>query len=244
MKKIKLEIAYDGTDYCGWQTQPGLPSIEETVNHALSELLGEKIRMTGASRTDSGVHALGNVAVFRSDTRIPAEKISYALNQRLPEEIRIQDSCEVPECFHPRYDAKKKRYCYRILNSTFALPTERLYSHFFYTNLDIDKMKKGAAYLLGSHDFKGYCSARTTVENTVRTIFSLEVLKTGNIIEVEVEGNGFLYNMVRIIAGTLIKIGTGEWKAEQAKEALEKMDRSLAGPTAPARGLTLMKIFY
>ncbi len=244
MKRVKLIVAYDGTNYCGWQIQINGITVEEVLNKTISELVGETIAVIGASRTDSGVHAMGNVAVFDTESRIPAEKMSFALNQRLPEDIRIQESCEVPLDWHPRYCDTRKTYEYRILNRRFAIPTERLYSHFFYYPLDVEKMQKAADYLVGEHDFKSFCSTRTQVENTVRTIYFLRVIKEGDMIRIQINGNGFLYNMVRIIVGTLLKVGTGMYPPEHVKEILEAKDRRLAGPKAEARGLTLMEIEY
>lgn len=245
MKRIKLVVAYEGTNYCGWQIQPSGITIEAVLNKALSELLGETIKVTGASRTDSGVHSLGNVAVFDTDTRIPPEKICYALNQRLPEDIVVQSSCEVAPDFHPRHCYSEKTYEYRILNRKIPIPTLRKDTYFYYRNLDVEKMKKAAAYLVGTHDFKSFCSIHTTVEDTVRTILSCEVEKfLEDIITIRVTGTGFLYNMVRIIAGTLVQVGVGEKEPEDILEILEKKDRSAAGPTAPAHGLTMIGIEY
>lgn len=244
MKRVKLIVAYDGTNYCGWQIQINGITVEEVLNKTISELVGEPIAVIGASRTDSGVHAMGNVAVFDTESRIPAEKMSFALNQRLPEDIRIQESCEVPLDWHPRYCDTRKTYEYRILNRRFAIPTERLYSHFFYYPLDVEKMQQAADYLVGEHDFKSFCSTRTQVENTVRTIYFLRVIKEGDMIRIRINGNGFLYNMVRIIVGTLLKVGTGMYPPEHVKEILEAKDRRLAGPKTEARGLTLMEIEY
>lgn len=245
MKRIKLVVAYEGTNYCGWQIQPSGITIEEVLNKALSELLGENIKVIGASRTDSGVHSLGNVAVFDTDTRIPAEKICYALNQRLPEDIVVQSSCEVAPDFHPRHCYSEKTYEYRILNRKIPIPTLRRDTYFYYRNLDVEKMKRAADYMTGTHDFKSFCSIHTTVEDTVRTILSCQVEKSlDNIITMRVTGTGFLYNMVRIIAGTLIQVGLGEKEPEDVLEILEKKDRSAAGPTAPAHGLTMIGIVY
>ncbi len=244
MKRIKLIIAYDGTNYCGWQIQKNGITIEEIINKKLSELLGEKIVVIGASRTDSGVHAYANVAVFDTESNIPPEKFSYALNQRLPDDIRIQESKEVPLDFHPRYCDTTKTYEYKIVNRQFEIPTERLYSHFVYYNLDIDKMKQAASYIIGEHDFKSFCSNRTQVENTVRTVYSLDIDKVGDMITIRIIGNGFLYNMVRIIAGTLMKVGMNIYPPEHVEEIIAARDRTKAGPKAPAKGLTLVDILY
>lgn len=244
MKRVKLTIAYDGTNYCGWQIQDNGITVEEVINSKLSELLGEEVAVIGASRTDSGVHALGNVAVFDTDSRIPAEKMSYALNQRLPEDITIQKSEEVPLDFHPRFCNSTKTYEYSILNRRFDMPIYRLYTHFVYMPLDIEKMQQAAKYIVGEHDFKSFCSTRTQVENTVRTIYSLEVTSDNDIIRIRVSGSGFLYNMVRIIVGTLIKVGLNVYPPEYVLEILNKKDRTFAGPKAPAKGLTLIGIQY
>lgn len=244
MKRIKLIVAYDGTNYCGWQTQINGITVEEVLNKTLSGLLKEDIRVIGASRTDSGVHALGNVAVFDTESKIPGDKFSFALNQRLPEDIRIQESCQVADDFHPRFCDTIKTYEYKILNRKFALPTERLYSAFVYYPLDVEKMQMAAAYLVGEHDFKSFCSSGSQVESTVRTIRDISVEKHGEMISIRVSGNGFLYNMVRIIVGTLMKIGLGVWEPERMEEILNACDRNAAGPKAEARGLTLVEIRY
>ena len=244
MKKVKLVVAYDGTTYCGWQIQPNGVTIEQKLNEALTQLLGEDIKVTGASRTDAGVHSLGNVCVFETSSRMPAEKISFALNQRLPEDIVVQSSCEVDESFHPRFSKSKKTYEYRILNRKMRMPTRRLDTYFFHYELDVAAMQKAAGYLVGEHDFKSFCAANAQSETTIRTIYSCEVSKKEDIITIRVTGNGFLYNMVRIIAGTLIKVGNGDYKPEDMKEILDACDRSKAGPTAPAHGLTMIGLEY
>ena len=170
MKRVKLTVAYDGTNYCGWQVQPNGISVQEVLNRELSQLLKEEIHTIGASRTDAGVHALGNVAVFDTENRMPADRISLALNTRLPQDIRIQESREVPAEFHPRFCETRKTYEYRILNRKFPDPTRRLYSYFYYYPLDVDLMRKAAQYLIGEHDFKSFCTAKPETENTVRRI--------------------------------------------------------------------------
>lgn len=244
MKRIKLVVAYDGTNYCGWQIQDNGISVEAVLNRELSTLLGETIAVIGASRTDSGVHALGNVAVFDTETRIPAEKISYALNKRLPEDIRIQRSEEVDEDFHPRHCDSEKTYEYRILNRKFPVPTERLYSYFVYYPLDVEAMAEAAGYLVGEHDFISFSSSHTQVLSTVRTIYELSVCRESDIITIRVRGNGFLYNMVRLIAGTLIRVGLHIYPPEHVREILEGRKRGVAGPKAPAQGLTLVGITF
>ncbi len=244
MKRIKLTIAYDGTNYCGWQIQPNGITVEEVINKALQKLTGEPILVIGASRTDSGVHAMGNVAVFDSETTIPPEKIAVALNQRLPDDIVITKSEEVPLDFHPRYCDCSKTYEYHIINTRIPIPTKRLTNYFVSYDLNIDHMKEAASYLVGEHDFVSFCNVRTDVENTVRTITALDILTNGNEITIRITGNGFLYNMVRIIVGTLIRVGRGYYEPMKVKEILEAKDRKAAGVTAPAHGLMLMEIYY
>lgn len=244
MKRVGLVVAYDGTNYSGWQIQQNGITVQGVLNDTLSELLGEKIEIIGASRTDAGVHALGNVAVFDTNTRIPGEKISYALNQRLPEDIRIQLSEEVEPDFHPRYCNSEKTYEYRILNRRFPVPTERLYSYHYHYKLDVEKMREATSYLIGRHDFASFCGSGAQVKSTIRTITAIEVWRDGDIITIRVSGEGFLYNMVRIIAGTLIEVGNGQYAPEKVKDILDQCDRGAAGPTAPAHGLTLIGIQY
>lgn len=262
MKRVMLTVAYDGTNYCGWQIQPNGETIEGILNRCLSDLMGERIEVTGASRTDSGVHAMGNVAVFDTDSPIPADKIAYALNRRLPEDIRVRRSEEVPSDFHPRHCVSRKTYEYRIYCAPFPMPVKRLYAHFTYVPLDIDLMRQAGEYLVGTHDFKSFCTVGAQVETTVRQIESLEVRaeysgkdrtaeETGQAeryadreIVIRVTGYGFLYNMVRIIAGTLMEVGRGHIAPQDVQRILEAKDRQAAGPTAPACGLTLIGIEY
>ncbi len=242
--RVCLTVAYDGTNYHGWQFQPNGITIESVLNQALSDLLGEEITVIGASRTDSGVHSLGNVAVFDTNSKIPAEKISYALNQRIPEDIVIQNSREVAADFHPRHVQSKKTYEYRILNRRFPDPTRRKNTYFYHHALDVQNMQKAAKYFMGEHDFKSFCSVHTTVETTVRTIHKLEVSKEKDVICIRITGSGFLYNMVRIIAGTLILAGSGAILPDEIPQILEKRNRGAAGPTAPAKGLTMIGIEF
>lgn len=244
MKRVKLTVAYDGTNYCGWQVQPNGITIESVLNHHLSELLQEEIHVIGASRTDSGVHALGNVAVFDTNARMPGEKISYALNTRLPEDIRIQESVQVADDFHPRFCNTVKTYEYKILNCRFPDPTKRLYTYFYYYPLDVKLMQEGGSYLVGEHDFKSFSTNKPEQENTVRTIYALDVKRHQDVITIRITGSGFLYNMVRIIAGTLIRVGGGFYPPEHVGEILKARDRRQAGETARPEGLTLIEINY
>ncbi len=245
MKRIKLVVAYDGTAYHGWQQQPGEETIEGVLNRAISNLTGEKIQVTGASRTDAGVHALGNVAVFDTESPIPGEKFSYALNQRLPADIVIQDSVEVDTDFHPRYRKCRKTYEYRILNRRFPLPEYRNHAYFYHGALDVGAMQEAAEAFVGEHDFAAFCSAGAQVQTTIRRVYFLHVLPVdAERIVIQIQGNGFLYNMVRIIAGTLLEVGRGHMKASEMADVIASCDRGQAGPTAPAHGLKLVEIEY
>lgn len=247
MKRIKLTIAYDGTHYCGWQIQPNGITIEEKLNTAITKVTGIKTLVIGASRTDSGVHALANVAVFDTNSPIPPERISYAINQKLPEDILVIKSEEVPLDFHPRYCDTVKTYEYHIINTKIPLPTDRLTNYFVSFDLDIEQMRKAAQLLVGTHDFVSFCNVRTEVEDTVRTLYSLDVIQDFNRPEhmiIKIKGNGFLYNMVRIIVGTLVRVGRGFYQPHEVLEILEAKCRTEAGVTAPPQGLFLVEIDY
>jgi len=263
MRRIMLTVAFDGTNYAGWQIQPNKETIEGVLNRELSRLLNEEIKVIGASRTDSGVHAEGAVCVFDTESKIPGEKFSYAINQTLPQDIRVRCSKEVESDFHPRRVNSRKTYRYRIRHDEFPNPLDSRYAHHIYTKLDVEAMQKACEFIKGKHDFKAFCSAHTDVETTVRTVYDVHIdvtpdkkllqmsgmMKTGGksagaygpeIIDIYVTGNGFLYNMVRIIAGTLIEVGQGKIKPEDLPAIIESCNRENAGPTAPAKGLTLM----
>lgn len=245
MKRVLLRVAYDGTNYHGWQIQPGATTVEGVLNHALSKLTGEEIIVIGASRTDSGVHARGNVAVFDTESTIPPERFSYAVNTILPDDVSVVKSFEVPGDFHPRKTDTEKTYEYTILNTKFPVPERRNYSWHVPQKLNIDKMRAAASPLIGQHDFRGFCSSKTQAESTVRIIYSINVRREGDEIKITVKGNGFLYNMVRIIAGTLASAGgLGKVTPEKVQEAIIKRDRTIAGLTAPPQGLCLMEIDF
>lgn len=244
MKRIMLTVAYDGTYYHGWQAQNNAKTIEGELNKVLSRLLQKPVEVIGASRTDAGVHAMCNAAVFDSEMEIPPEKYAYALNQMLPMEIRIRRSQEVPADFHPRKTDTVKTYEYRIDCEEFADPMKIRYAYFTYTQLDEKKMQEAAEYLVGTHDFKSFCSVNTTASTTVRTIYDVKVLRQETDITIQITGNGFLYNMVRIIAGTLMDVGKGKYPPQMVERILEKKDRCAAGPTAPANGLLLKELHF
>lgn len=317
MKNIKLVVAYDGTNYSGWQIQPNAVTIEQLLDKAINSLTGENIHVTGASRTDAGVHAMGNVAVFKTNSTIPGRRWAYAINRFLPDDIVVQASWEVEKNFHPRHCNTVKTYEYKILNTPFPFPKERNYSWHVSHDLNINKMKEAAQILVGEHDFKSFCCVRTQTESTVRHIYSIEIIKeniynknisekffnkynndsikkngdnkkncldmkasdnmsglsdkifgknyscddklqnnnvsaanradnisNGSYITIRIKGNGFLYNMVRIIAGTLMQVGRGQLTPAAVQNMLLSKDRCSAGQTAPPQGLTLMGIDY
>lgn len=245
MKRVKIIVAYDGTNYCGWQLQPNGMTIEEILNREISRLTGEEIRIIGASRTDSGVHALGNVAVFDTESKIPPERMAYAVNQRMPKDIVVVHSEEVPCDWHPRYQKEiTKTYEYHIYNSEMPNPLKRRYSTFVSFPMDINRMKRGAAYLVGEHDFASFCNVRTNASDTIRTVYDIHIIAEGPDITIRVRGNGFLYNMVRIIAGTLIRVGRGFYTPERIKDILDAKERTADGVTAPPNGLVLVRIDY
>ena len=244
MKRIFLRVAYDGTDFVGWQIQNEGRTVEGELNKAINALTGETIEVIGASRTDSGVHAKGNVAVFDTESTVPADRFMYALNSLLPEDISVVDSKEAADDFHPRHCASIKTYEYRIFVSRINDPLKRRYAYRFPTELNVERMDEAAKYLIGEHDFKSFCCVRTQAETTVRTIYSADVFHDGDDIVIRVSGAGFLYNMVRIIAGSLMEVGSGKKEPIHIKEVLDGTDRTLAGPTAEPQGLTLINIEF
>ncbi len=239
MKKVALRVSYDGTAYVGWQRQNNGMSIQQALEEALENLTGEAIAVEGASRTDAGVHALGNEAVFYTESPIPARAFAPALNRRLPEDIRIRQSWEAPAAWHPRYDYDSKAYMYRWGLDPLP-PTKRLYAQGLRRPLDIPAMEAAAVHLIGERDFAAFCAAGAQVRSTVRRVEGIRMAESGPYWAMAVWGNGFLYNMVRIMAGTLMEVGWGRRKPEDMQALLESRDRRLAGPTAPARGLILL----
>lgn len=245
--RILLTIAYDGTNYSGWQKQknPAVVTVEGELTKALQRLFKEpELECIGASRTDAGVHALGQRAVIDVETTIPVEKIPLAIRSFLPPDIIVIKTEEVPAEFHPRYDCVKKTYEYRFWNAPVKNPKERLYSAYVQKPLDIDKMNEGAKAFLGTHDFAAFCAAGAQVSTTVRTIFDCHVERQGESVRMLVTGDGFLYNMVRIIAGTLMAVGMGKIPPESVAGIIAGKDRSKAGQTAEPQGLTLLEIYY
>ena len=244
MKNIKLVVAYDGTNYSGWQIQPNAVTIEQVLDNAIKQLTKEDIHVTGASRTDAGVHAMGNVAVFKTNSTIPGRRWAYALNKYLPDDVVIQASWEVDENFHPRRCNTVKTYEYKILNTEFPFPKERNYSWHIPHSLDIENMNTAAQLLVGEHDFKSFCSNRRMKKSTVRTLEEIRIRKEGTKLIFVYTGNGFLYNMVRILTGTLLEVGIGERRPEDMIKILEAKNREAAGRTVPPEGLFLTRVEY
>lgn len=242
--RIKLIVAYDGTNYNGYQSQVNGIAVQDVLEKAIADLFGQPIRTLGASRTDTGVHAEGNVAVFDVESRIEPSRIAFALNARLPQDIRILDSSRVPDDFHPRFQRTVKTYQYHILNRKFPDPLRRNTEMHYYYDLDERAMHKAAQILIGEHDFASFAAAGFSSRTTVREIYDAKVTRDGDRITFTITGNGFLYNMVRIIAGTLLEIGAGKYRPEHMTDILEAKKRKAAGPTAVSKGLVLVRIEY
>jgi len=244
MRNIKLLLQYDGTNYHGWQTQENAITVQQTVEEAIKKLTGIRVMLVGCGRTDTGVHAKRYVCNFKCETTIPCDKLPYALNRFLPDDIVCMGAEDVLMDFDARKSAKAKTYTYKIVNSQ--------YKNVFFNNkawhyrypVDIDKMKKAASQFLGTHDFIGFAASGFTVKTTVRTITAIDVTKNDDVIEIAVTGNGFLYNMVRIIAGTLVFAGNEKINCDEISDIIESKDRKRAGITAPACGLYLTEVYY
>lgn len=243
--RILFTIAYDGTEYAGWQKQKNhIKTIQETLENACKALFQQDIEVIGASRTDAGVHAMGQRAVIDVETNIPVKKIPFAIRSFLPDDIVVTNAEQVPLQFHPRYDCVQKTYCYTFYQDDFRNPIFRKNTVFVPQKLDILSMNIAANYIVGKHDFQCFCAAGASVRSTVRTIFHCNVEQKGHFITISITGDGFLYNMVRIIAGTLLEVGKGRKKPQDLQCIIASGDRTKAGMTAPPQGLTLMEIIY
>ena len=242
--RIKLTIEYDGTAYAGWQRQENALAVQQVIEEALTKLTRARVVIAGASRTDAGVHALGQTAHFDTESRIPPDKYAFALDTMLPADIRIRKSEAVSEDFHARFSNKGKRYRYLIYQSPHAGALNRnTHAHVIYP-LDDEKMRRELTALIGTHDFAAFAASGSVVKDTVRTIYSASLTRRGDELELLVEGSGFLYNMVRIIAGTLISVGAGRLEEGAFARAIQSGNRLDLGVTAPAHGLTLMEVYY
>lgn len=243
-RRILLTLSYDGTGYAGWQRQANALAVQEVLEKALHRATGEAMGVTGASRTDAGVHALGQAAHFDTSCSIPPEKFSFVLNTMLPPDIRVLFSRQVPNDFHARFSAKGKTYTYRIHNAPHASALMRSMSAHVPVPLDEAAMDEAAQLIVGTHDFAAFQASGGTAKTTLRTITLAHVMRQGQAVVLVVSGNAFLYNMVRILAGTLIEIGQGALEASSLSKAIETGNRLLLGPTAPARGLELTEVMY
>ena len=244
MRNIKLKIEYDGKDFNGWQKQPNKPNIQGEIERAIYNITKEEVDLIGSGRTDAGVHALGQVANFKTNSNILIEKLALAINSQLKNTIIIKKAEEVDERFHSRYNAKHKTYRYIINNSPCGTAIYRNLEYCFPIKLDVSKMQEAAKYFEGEHDFKAFKSSGTSAKNSVRTIYNASVKQEGEKIIIELTGNGFLYNMVRIISGTLLDVGLQKIKPEEIKNIIEEKDRQKAGKTLPAHGLYLVEVKY
>ena len=244
MRNIKLIIEYDGKSFNGWQKQPTKLNIQGEIEKAIGEITGEEIDLIASGRTDAGVHSLGQTANFKTESNIPVEKFPIAINSKLKKSIVIKSAEEVDERFHSRYSVKSKRYRYTINNSQYGSAIYRDMEYHFPIKLDVEKMKDAAKYFEGEHDFKGFKASGTSSKSSVRKIFKVEVIEDGDRIYIELTGNGFLYNMVRIISGTLLDVGQSKIKPEDIPDIILSKDRMRAGKTLPAHGLCLMEVTY
>lgn len=244
MKNIKLIIEYDGMNFSGWQTQSNARAVQDVVKDAIRQLTGEEVDLTGSSRTDAGVHALGMSANFHTNSGIPPDRFAYALNTVLPEDVVIKRSEEVNMGFHARFGAKGKKYRYLILNSLYPSALLRYRAYHIQHPLDFEAMHKATFHFLGKHDFSAFRASGSEVPTSERTIKDVSLIKKDDILEFEITGDGFLYNMVRIIAGTLVDVGKGRIKPDDIPTIIADKDRRKAGRTAPAHGLYLVEVYY
>ena len=243
MRNIKLTIEYDGKEFNGWQKQPNKLNIQGEIERAIEEITGEQVDLYGSGRTDAGVHSLGQVANFKTNSKLPIEKVAIAINSKLKKSIRIKKAEEVSENFHSRYNCHKK-YRYIINNSSQGSAIYRGLEYHVSQKLNVEEMKKAIKFFEGEHDFKAFKSSGTSSKSSVRTIYNAELKQNGERIIIELTGNGFLYNMVRIISGTLLEVGLGNIKAEDIPNIIESKDRKMAGKTLPPHGLYLVEVMY
>ncbi|MBU3180534.1 tRNA pseudouridine(38-40) synthase TruA [Clostridium psychrophilum] len=244
MRNIKLIIEYDGTNYCGWQRQNDVMTIQEEIEKAIEKITGEVTQITGSSRTDAGVHAKGYTCNFYTKSIIPIEKFTGAINSKLPRDIVILKASDVPDEFHSRYNCIGKMYSYTIINRREAIAVGRNYIYHHQRILDVENMKLGALYFIGTHNFSSFKNLGSSVKTSIRTITKLDIMKNEDIIKIYIAADGFLYNMVRIIVGALIRVGEGKIKPSEIKNIIESRERSQAGKAVPACGLCLEEVFY
>ncbi|MCX7599990.1 MAG: tRNA pseudouridine(38-40) synthase TruA [Armatimonadetes bacterium] len=243
-RHIRLDVQYDGTNYAGFCIQPGVPTIQGEMETALGKLLGEPVHLVAASRTDAGVHALGQVVAFFTERRVPVGRFPQALNDLLPRDIAVVAAAEVPEDFHPRFDAIGKLYTYRILNRPVRSPIICRYAWHVSEPLDLRAMRRAAEALVGEKDFAAFCAAGGAARTTVRNLYRLDLDTNADVIELRLGADGFLYMMARIIVGTLVEVGLGRRHPAEMDEILASRDRRRAGKTAPPEGLCLVRVDY
>lgn len=244
MRNIKLIIEYDGREFNGWQKQPNRPNIQGNIENAIKAITGEEVELNASGRTDAGVHAYGQVANFKTNSNLPIEKFPVAINSKLKKSILIKSAEEVDERFHSRLTCKKKTYRYIINNSPIGTAIYRNLEYHISSKLDLEKMKEAVKYFEGEHDFKAFKASGTSSKSSVRTIYEAKVYQVDEKIYIELTGNGFLYNMVRIIAGTLVEVGFGKILPDQIPQIIEEGKRENAGKTLPAHGLYLLNVEY
>ncbi|MBE5964710.1 MAG: tRNA pseudouridine(38-40) synthase TruA [Lachnospira sp.] len=245
MPNYKLTIAYDGRRYNGWQKQPGSTNtIQGKLEEICGRLLNEQVEVVGSGRTDAGVHAIGQVANVKTNSSILPDELLNGLNDHLPKDIRVKNVEKVNDRFHSRLNAVGKHYSYRIDNGRVADLFTRKYSTRVEKPLDVERMRQAAYYLIGEHDFTSFCTNSGKKKSKVRIIYSIDIINVNGKISIDIHGNGFLYNMIRIISGTLIEVGLGKKNPEEVKDILEALDRSKAGITAPSTGLFLVSVDY
>jgi len=244
MKNIKLILEYKGTRYAGWQKQNNAVTVQQRLDEAIEKIMGEKPKTYASSRTDAGVHALGLCVSFRAGTRIPVEKLPLALNSALPDDIAVVSAQEAEADFHARFSAKGKKYIYRICSRASRSPIHRDFAWHVTRSLDFEAMKEASGHFVGRHDFSAFKATGGSENSSVRTIYAAELIKSGDLIELHISGDGFLYNMVRIIAGTLVYVGLGKIAACEIPEIISSGDRTRAGKTPPPEGLFLSEVYY
>ncbi len=243
-RNIALSLSYDGTEYHGWQTQSNATSVQSTLNDAVSSLFCEPLKVVGCGRTDTGVHAKKYVASVRTQSDIPVSRIAYALSSLLPKDISVKDAFVVPDDFHPVHSCIEKEYTYYICNTQMRDPFSERYALHYRYPLDTELLKEAASHFVGTHDFAAVRSLGTPVKSTVRTIYKCDVARIGDVVSFTVSADGFLYNMARTIAGTLLDVAAGKIRAGDVPDILESGDRGRAGPTAPAHGLHMTNVIY
>ncbi len=244
MKNIKLIIEYDGTNYAGWQRQKNAVTVQQKLEESIEKLTNERLEVIGSSRTDAGVHARGFCANFFTNSTIPPEKFKEAINSKLPEDIVIINSEEMETNFHARYSCTAKSYSYTILNREQPPAIDRKYVYHYKKALDYESMNRACKYFIGTHDFSAFKSTGSSVKTSIRTINDAEIIRIGDKIIFSVKGDGFLYNMVRIMTGTLIDVGVGKLKPHDVSDIINSKDRTKAGKTVPAKGLCLEVVYY